>query len=81
MKKKEKTLRLEISVKPRSKFPGIDKSNPDRWVIGIKEPAIEGRANEAIRALIASEFGVSKSSVEIIIGMRSKHKVIRIHGK
>lgn len=49
-------------------------------MIQIKAPAIEGRANKAIVALIASETGLKKNDIMILSGATSTIKRVRIEG-
>ena len=42
-------------------------------------PAIEGKANKAIIPPLARYFGVRKSEIEIIKGLKSRDKTIRIY--
>jgi uncharacterized protein YggU (UPF0235/DUF167 family) len=46
----------------------------------VTAPAIEGRASEAVRRLAAKRLGVARSSVTIVRGHRSRHKVVEIDG-
>jgi uncharacterized protein (TIGR00251 family) len=48
--------------------------------VRVTAPAIEGRANESLRRLIAKRLGVPKSSVTILRGDRSRNKVVEIAG-
>jgi hypothetical protein len=49
-------------------------------VIRVTAPALEGRANESVRRVLAKHLGVSRSSVTIMRGHRSRDKVIQIDG-
>jgi uncharacterized protein len=49
-------------------------------VIRVTAPALEGRANESLRRLVAKRFGVPKSAITILRGHRSRDKVIEIDG-
>lgn len=52
---------------------------PDEWfVISIKEPPVQGRANDAIIKALAKHFNVSNSQVRLISGASSKRKVFEI---
>jgi uncharacterized protein (TIGR00251 family) len=48
--------------------------------IRVSAPAIEGRANEPVRRFVAKRLGVARSSVTIVRGHRSRHKVVAIDG-
>ena len=49
-------------------------------VIRVRAPAVEGRANEALRRLLAKRLGVAKSAITIVRGHHSRDKVIEIDG-
>jgi uncharacterized protein (TIGR00251 family) len=46
----------------------------------IHAPPVEGKANKAIQAAIASALGVSRSNVTIISGATSSQKRVRVEG-
>jgi uncharacterized protein len=49
-------------------------------VIRIAAPPVEGRANEALRKLIAKRAGVAKGRVSVVRGERGRDKVVRVEG-
>jgi uncharacterized protein len=49
-------------------------------IVRVTAPAIEGRANEAVRRLVAKHLRVPKSAVTIVRGARSRDKVIQVEG-
>lgn len=72
-------MKIRIQVKPNSKHKSELQEQPDgTYVVYVKEPAVEGRANSAAIALIAKHFGVPKSSVQLKSGAGSRYKVIEI---
>ena len=46
--------------------------------IYVKAPAVEGRANEAARKVLAKYYGVAPSYVTLVRGATSKFKVFEI---
>lgn len=48
--------------------------------IKIKSPPIDGAANAELTKILAKEFQVSKSAVEILSGRTSKSKQVKIVG-
>lgn len=56
--------------------------NPWRSAVGcqVSAPAVGGKANKAIVALVAETFGVQKSAVRIISGATSTVKRVEIAG-
>lgn len=46
--------------------------------IRLQAPAVEGKANKALIAFFAKEFGVRKNQVCILTGELSRHKRVKI---
>jgi len=44
----------------------------------IHEPALEGRANEHLIEVLAKHYNVKKSALAIVLGEKSRNKVIQI---
>jgi len=44
----------------------------------VRQPAVDGKANRAVVELLAEYFGVSKTNVQIISGITSRHKRFKI---
>ena len=70
-------MRISVTVKTNSRTEGITKDN-DTYLVKVKEPPREGKANSAVIKLLAGHFKVSKSSVKIISGAGSRNKIIEI---
>jgi uncharacterized protein (TIGR00251 family) len=49
-------------------------------VVRIVAPPVEGKANEALIALLAKVLGVSKSSVRIQRGGSGRQKLVQVDG-
>ena len=49
------------------------------FVVAVREPAIEGRANRAIARALAYYFQVARSRVRIVLGETSRDKVVELH--
>lgn len=74
-------LTLDVSAGcKKERFPAGFNEWRGAVLIQIKAPAIEGRANKAIVALIASETGLKKNDILILSGVTSSIKRVRIRG-
>jgi uncharacterized protein len=47
-------------------------------LVGVREPAIDGKANKAVVGVLANHFEVSKSCVVLKSGATSRYKVFVI---
>ena len=70
-------MRFSITVKPKSKHEKLEKIATG-YVVYVKEPPIENKANQAVIKLLAKHFGVPQSKIRIVAGGHSKHKVVEI---
>jgi uncharacterized protein (TIGR00251 family) len=70
-------LKIRAKVIPNSKVEGVVREGGG-FVVRVKEPAREGRANRAVIKLLAGHFGVSQRQVLISSGFGSRNKVIEV---
>jgi hypothetical protein len=76
----ENAIRFKVRVTPRSSKTSIT-GNPDiGFKMKVKAPPVEGAANEECIRYLAKTFHVSKSSVKLIQGGKSRDKVFEISG-
>jgi uncharacterized protein (TIGR00251 family) len=70
-------MKIQVRVKPGSKTEELGREG-DSFIVKVKEPAREGKANQAVIKLLAEHFGVPKSQVRILSGFKSRNKVIEV---
>ena len=70
-------MKLHVKVIPGAKKNLIKEEN-GMFKIYLHAPAVEGKANRALVAFLAEHFGVRKSQITIIKGLKSRIKTIRI---
>lgn len=66
---------LKVKVHAGEKKNRIEQPAPDRFEVWVKAPAQEGRANEAVRALLAQKLGVDEKKLALIKGATSPAKL------
>jgi uncharacterized protein (TIGR00251 family) len=70
-------MKIQVKVKPNAKTEELSQEG-DSFIIKVKEPPREGKANRAVIKLLAQYFGVPQSQVRIVSGSRSRNKVIEV---
>jgi len=70
-------MKIRVKVKPSSRTEEVSHEG-NSFVVKVKEPPKEGRANRAVIELLAKHFGVPRSRVRILNGLTSKNKVIEV---
>ena len=72
-------MKISVHLKPNSRHRKEVVPNDDgSLTIYTKAPAIEGRANAAAVKLLAKHFGVAPSTVKLVRGATSKHKIFEV---
>jgi uncharacterized protein len=75
------TAELRVRVQPRASANEITGVRDDGvLVVRVAAPPAEGKANDAVRRLIARRLRVGVSRVEIVRGGAARDKVLRIEG-
>lgn len=70
-------MKITVTVKPSAREDGI-KKEVDGYRVTTKMRAHNGKANEAVRRIIAEHFDVAASRVTIVRGTTSHKKYIEI---
>ncbi len=70
--------RIFVKVKTKAKKEEVLKLGADEFLVSVKEPAEEGKANVAIIKALARYFKVPTTSVKIVSGRASRKKRIEI---
>lgn len=72
---------LHVRVRARASSERIEADlAAHEVVVSVTAPAVEGKANRAMLAQLAERLDISRSSLQIISGEKSRRKVIRVHG-
>lgn len=75
-----KAAEIRVRLQPRARRSEIVGVRDDALVVRVVEPPVDGRANDALRRLIAKRLRVAPGRVTIAHGAGSRDKVIRIEG-
>jgi uncharacterized protein YggU (UPF0235/DUF167 family) len=70
-------LKIAVRVKTRSRSEEVSREG-DGYVVKMKEPPVEGRANRAVLRLLAGHLGVPESRLRMVSGFSSRNKVIEV---
>jgi len=71
-------MRYAVRVRPGSSQEKVVRNPDGSLTVSVRARPVEGKANEALRELLAEEFGVKRSAVRIVQGPASKQKVVDI---
>jgi uncharacterized protein (TIGR00251 family) len=69
--------RLALKVTPRARSEGIEGLNTaGELVVKVRAAPEDGRANDAVIAMLAEAFSLPKSALAIVRGSTGRHKIV-----
>lgn len=71
---------IRVHVIPNAKIDKVVGEHGDAIKIKLRAPAIEGKANTALRKLLAEKLSIPQRAIVLDRGERSRDKVLRIDG-
>ena len=73
-------LCLKVYVQPGASKSSVSGEHDGYLKIKISSPPVEGKANEALAEFLSEALNVRKSRIEILEGLKSRKKLLRISG-
>ena len=71
---------IRVRVQPRASRDELAGWREDTLRVRVTAPPLDGRANDALRGLIARAAGVPTSAVGIVAGERGRDKLVAVAG-
>ncbi len=73
-----KPIYLEVRVKPNAAKRLLWQDEGGAWMAQLQSPPVDGKANAELVALVAKQFGCSKSAVSIKTGSSGRTKLVKV---
>jgi uncharacterized protein (TIGR00251 family) len=71
-------MKKQVKVKPNAQKQKIEEAADGSFIVHLKSPPVEGKANEELIKLLAKKFEVQRSQVVIKSGIASRNKLVEI---
>ena len=72
--------RIAVRVQPRSSKNEIAGEREGALIVRVTAPPVEGRANDAVRKLLAKRLGIAPGRVTVVRGASGRDKLVQIDG-
>jgi uncharacterized protein len=72
--------RIAVRVQPRSSKNEIAGERDGALLVRVTAPPVEGRANDAVRKLLAKRLGIAPGRVTVVRGATGRDKLVEIDG-
>lgn len=73
-------VQIRVRLQPRASRTELAGERAGALLARVTAPPVDGRANDALRRLIADRAGVAPGRVEIVRGESSRDKVVSVAG-
>ena len=71
-------MKIFVKVKPGAKNENVEQIDDKHYLVNIKEPPVDDRANAALLKVIGRYFGIAPTSVRIIFGYSGRQKIVDV---
>ena len=71
---------LRVRVQPKASRDAVQWDTDERIRVALTAPPVDGAANTALRRFMAKRLGLSKGSVSLVSGEKSREKTLRLEG-
>ena len=72
---------VSVRVHPGARKNGVSGVHAGAVKVSLTTPPVDGRANEALIAFVAEMLRVPRGRVNLVSGLTSRSKVLRVTGK
>ena len=69
-------MKYTITVKPGTSQEKVIEHTPGKLTIYLRAKAHDGEANDALIKLLAKHLKIPKTTIKIVRGTKSRHKII-----
>lgn len=73
-------VRIAVRAKPKAARDAIGSVRGDELEVSVRAAPEAGRANDAIRAVLADVLGVPISRIRLVAGAAARHKRFEVEG-
>ncbi len=72
---------IRVRVAAGAKRESFEPSSEDSFLVSVKEPAEQNRANKRVLELVAEHFGIEPKQIRIVSGHHSPGKILSLPDK
>ncbi len=74
-------MKLYIDIKPFAKQENVERIDENHFRVAVKAVPHDGKANLALLEILARYLKVPKSSLTIVSGHTSRHKILELKNR
>jgi uncharacterized protein (TIGR00251 family) len=70
--------RIAVRVQPRARRDELAGERGGALLVRVTAPPVEGRANDAVRKLLAKQLGVAPGRISVVRGASGRDKIVEV---
>jgi uncharacterized protein len=70
--------RIRVHAKPGSRTESVEVRSDGVWIVRVRPPAVDGRANERIREMLAEFLNCRRLDVTLVSGPTARLKIFEV---
>jgi len=71
-------LKIFVKVKAKARNEEVQKIDEINYIVSVKEPPIDGKANRAVVRVLSDYFQTAQSDISLLSGSTSRRKIFEI---
>ncbi len=71
-------MKISVKVKPNAKQEKLEKLSENNYSVSVKAKPQDGKANYAVREVLAEHFAIPKSRIILVTGETSRNKIYEV---
>ena len=71
-------LQLRLRIVPRAKKTEFGTRRGERWIVRVKSPPVDSKANIELMKFLADSFGCQRNAITLLQGETRRDKLIEI---
>lgn len=71
---------INLLVQPRASRERVGPLQDERLKVSVSSAPVDGKANQAVVALLAKTFGIRRRDVVLQVGLKGRRKTVLLHG-
>jgi len=71
-------MKITVVAKAKKKKEYVEQISATAYIVSVKAPPVEGKANQAIIKILAEYFHISPSDIILVNGNTTKNKIFSV---
>ena len=71
-------VKIFVTAKPKAKQPYVRQIDKDHFIVVVKEPPVDDKANRAVIQALAHHFKIEAYQIRLVSGQTGRKKILEL---